>query len=379
MATLLRVLIVEDSEDDTHAMLRELQRGGHEVEHLRVETRPAMQAALSQGTWDLVLCDYTLPKFSARDALVTLQQSGMDLPFIIISGTIGEESAVEMLKAGAHDFIVKGRLARLLPAIERELRDALTRRLRREAEGERRDLIARLEAINSEIERFTYLAFHDLRAPLITIKGFIGALKQDIQVGRKEEAGRDIDRIERAADRMDEILSDLLEFARIGRVRRPSEDVDLGQLVGEALGRLNGLIRAKDIQVKLSPDLPSVYGDRVRLREVFENLIENAATYTSGQRQPVIEIGTRRQGNQQAIYVRDNGQGIDPRFHNRIFELFEKLDPGTEGPGIGLAITRRIIEVHGGRIWVESAGEGTGSTFCFTLPGGSEVVAGRSA
>ena len=379
MATLLRVLIVEDSEDDTHAMLRELQRAGHEVEHLRVETRPAMQAALSQETWDLVLCDYTLPKFSARDALVTLQQSGIDLPFIIISGTIGEESAVEMLKAGAHDFIVKGRLARLLPAIERELKDALTRRLQREAEAERRDLTARLEAINSEIERFTYLAFHDLRAPLITIKGFIGALKQDLEVGRNEEVGRDIDRIERAADRMDEILSDLLEFARIGRVRRPSEDVDLGQLVGEALGRLNGLIRAKDIQVKLSPDLPSVYGDRVRLREVFENLIENAAKYTSRQTQPLIEIGTRRQGDQQVIYVRDNGQGIDPRFHNRIFELFEKLDPGTEGPGIGLAITRRIIEVHGGRIWVESQGEGTGSTFCFILSGGAEVVVGRSA
>lgn len=379
MTTLLRVLIVEDSEDDTHAMLRELQRGGYEVEHERVETRPAMQAALSQGMWDLILCDYTLPKFSARDALVTLQQSGMDLPFIIISGTIGEESAVEMLKAGAHDFIVKGRMARLLPAIERERRDALTRRLQREAEADRRDLIARLEAINSEIERFTYLAFHDLRAPLITIKGFTGALKQDLEAGRNDETRRDIERIERAADRMDEILSDLLEFARIGRVRRPSEDVDLEQLVRDALGRLNGLIRAKNIQVKLAPDLPSVYGDRVRLREVFENLIENAAIYTSGQVQPLIEIGTRRQGDQQVIFVRDNGQGIDPRYHNRIFELFEKLDPGTEGPGIGLALTRRIVEVHGGRIWVESNGEGTGSTFCLTLPGSSQVVAGRSA
>ncbi|HEU4746125.1 MAG TPA: ATP-binding protein [Anaerolineales bacterium] len=379
MTTLLRVLIVEDSEDDSHAMLRELQRGGYEVTHERVETRPAMQAALSQRVWDLILCDYTLPKFSARDALVTLQQSGLDLPFIIISGTIREESAVEMLKAGAHDFIVKGRMARLLPAIERERRDALTRRLQREAEAERRDLIARLEAINSEIERFTYLAFHDLRAPLITIKGFTGALKQDLDAGRNDETRRDVERIERAADRMDEILSDLLEFARIGRVRRPSEDVDLEQLVREALGRLNGLIRAKNIEVKLSPDLPSVYGDRVRLREVFENLIENAARYTSGQVQPLIEIGTRRQGDQQVIFVRDNGPGIDPRYHNRIFELFEKLDPATEGPGIGLALTRRIVEVHGGRIWVESEGEGTGSTFCLTLPGSRQVVAGRSA
>ena len=379
MATRLNVLIVEDSVDDTHAMLRELKRGGYEVEHERVETRPAMQAALSQRPWDLVLCDYTLPKFGARDALKTLQESGLDLPFIIISGTIGEESAVEMLKAGAHDFIVKGRMARLLPAIQRELRDAHTRRLQRDAESERRDLIARLEAINSEIERFTYLAFHDLRAPLITIKGFTGALKQDLDAQRHDEVRRDIDRIEGAADMMDDILSDLLEFARIGRVRRPSEDVNLLQLVRQTLVALNGLIREKDVTVKISPDLPSVHGDRVRLREVFENLIENAALYTAGQEQPVIEIDARQQGDQQVIYVRDNGQGIDPRYHQRIFELFEKLDPGTQGPGIGLALTRRIIEVHGGRIWVESEGQGRGSTFYFTLPVSSSGETSESA
>jgi signal transduction histidine kinase len=369
MATLLRVLIVEDSEDDMQAILLELRRGGYEVEHERVETRPAMQAALSQRAWDLILCDYTLPRFGASDALETLRQSGLDLPFIIISGTIGEESAVEMLKAGAHDFIVKGRMARLLPAIERELKDAVTRRRQQEAEAERRDLITRLEAINSEIERFTYLAFHDLRAPLITIKGFSGALKQDLQAGRLDEVRRDAERVEGAADTMDDILSDLLEFARIGRVRRPSEDVSLLQLVQQSLVALNGLIREKNVTVKVSPDLPSVYGDRVRLRQIFENLIENAATYTAGQEQPLIEIGAREQGDQQVIFVRDNGQGIEPRYHHRIFELFEKLDLGTQGPGIGLALARRIIEVHGGRIWVESEGQGRGSTFYFTLPG----------
>jgi signal transduction histidine kinase len=172
---------------------------------------------------------------------------------------------------------------------------------------------------------------------------------------------------------MDEILSDLLEFARIGRVRRPSEDVDSQQLVQEALQKLDSLIRAKSVTVRVSPDLPQVHGDRVRLREVFENLIENAAQYTSDQKEPLIEIGTRWQDDQQIIFVRDNGQGVDPRYHNRIFELFEKLDPNTQGPGIGLALARRIIEVHGGKIWVESGGEGQGSTFCFTLPEKSEV------
>lgn len=373
MATLLRVLIVEDSEYDTQTILRELRRGGYEVEHERVETRAAMEQALSRYTWDLILCDYTLPRFSAGDALKTLQRRGLDLPFIIISGTIEEENAVDMLKAGAHDFIVKSRMARLLPAIERELKDAMTRRLQREAEMERQELTARLESINSEIERFTYLAFHDLRAPLITIKGFAGALEQDLEAGRPDQAKRDLQRIAGAADKMDEILSDLLEFARIGRVRRPSEAIESEQLAQEALQKLDGLIRAKNIAVKLAPDLPRVYGDRVRLREVFENLIENSAKYMSDQEQPLIEIGIRWQEDQQIIFVRDNGQGVDPRYHNRIFELFEKLDPNTQGPGIGLALTKRIIEVHGGRIWVESEGQGQGSTFCFTLPEKSEI------
>lgn len=368
MASLLRVLIVEDSEYDTRALLRELQRGGYEVEHERVETRPAMEAALSQGKWDLILCDYTLPKFSAEDALRTLRQSGLDLPFIVVSGTIGEESAVEILKSGGHDFIAKGRLSRLLPAIERELKDAETRRLRRKAEAERKELIARLEAINSEIERFTFLAFHDLRAPLVTIKGFVGALKQDLEAGRHAQVQKDIQRIAGAADQMDKIISRLLELARIGRVSRPMDYVSLRQLVQEALQRLHEKLQTKGISVKVATELPVVYGDRVRLLEVFESLIENAATYTSDREQPLIEIGARREDGQEVVFVRDNGPGIDPRYHNRIFELFEKLDPGTEGTGIGLALAKRIVEMHGGRIWVESEGQGRGSTFCFTIP-----------
>lgn len=369
MSDVLRVLIIEDSENDTQILLRELRRGGYAVEHKRVETRHSMEAALSQAEWDIVLCDYTLPRFSAGEALSTLQESELDLPFIVISGIIGEESAVETLKAGAHDFIVKGRYARLLPAIERELKDAETRRLRQQAEAERQALIAHLEGINAEIERFTYFAFHDLRAPLVTIKGFTGALKQDLEAGRHNEVGKDLQRIETAASTMDKILSDLLEFARIGRVRRPPEEVNLHQLVQEVLARLEGLIRAKSINVQVAPIFPRVYGDRVRLRELLENLIENAAKYADGQEQPVIEIGARLQEDPPVIFVRDSGPGIEPRYHTRIFELFEKLDPSVEGTGLGLALAKRIVEVHGGRIWVESGGQGQGSTFCFTLPG----------
>jgi putative nucleotidyltransferase with HDIG domain len=136
MGVPLRLLIIEDSEDDARLLLREIQRGGYEVESERVETADAMQAALTRQPWDLIVCDFSLPRFSAPKALELLKQSGIDLPFIIASGTIGEESAVNALKAGAHDFIIKGNFARLIPAIEREMRDAVIRRERRERERE---------------------------------------------------------------------------------------------------------------------------------------------------------------------------------------------------------------------------------------------------
>jgi response regulator RpfG family c-di-GMP phosphodiesterase len=130
----LRLLLVEDSEDDAGLILRELKRGGYEVDYQRVETAAAMQDALAGKAWDLVISDYSLPQFNAPAALTTLQESGIDLPFIITSGTIGEDTAVAALKAGANDFIIKGSLARLIPAIERELKDAETRRERKRAE-----------------------------------------------------------------------------------------------------------------------------------------------------------------------------------------------------------------------------------------------------
>ena len=122
MGTHLRILLIEDSEDDARLVLREIQRSGYELEFERVETAEAMRAGLARQAWDLIICDFSLPRFSAPNALELLKKSGLDLPFIIVSGTIGEESAVNALKAGAHDFIIKGNFARLIPAIERELK-----------------------------------------------------------------------------------------------------------------------------------------------------------------------------------------------------------------------------------------------------------------
>src|SRR5437867_3730709 len=128
MATPLRVLIIEDSEDDTRRLVRELERDGYESTFKRVDTAEAMAAALDEQAWDLVIADYSMPSFSSPAALKLLKEKELDLPFIIVSGTIGEDRAVEAMKAGAHDFILKNNLKRLLAAIQRELREASGRR-----------------------------------------------------------------------------------------------------------------------------------------------------------------------------------------------------------------------------------------------------------
>jgi len=367
MDAVLRVLIVEDLDSDAQLILRELRHHGYDIDYQRVETRPAMEQALARQAWDIILSDYSLPHFNAMQALATLKESGLDIPFLVISGTIDEDTAVTALKAGAHDFLVKGRLARLVPAIEREMKDAEIRRSHRQAEAERINLIASLEIVNAELERFLYTAFHDLRSPLVTIQGFLGMLNNDLQADRRDKIQSYIERISGAASKMDTLLSGLLKLAKVGHVMHPSEDVDLLPLTQEILKGMEEKLHSRNITVIISPDLPTIHGDRIHLGEVLENLIENAAKYTADQPNPVIEIGTRTQDDQQIIFVKDNGQGIDLRYQKRIFNLFEKLDPMGEGPGVGLALVKRIIDMHGGTIWVESEGEGQGSVFCFTI------------
>jgi signal transduction histidine kinase len=225
-----------------------------------------------------------------------------------------------------------------------------------------------LQRKNEELERFTYTVSHDLKSPLITIKGFTGALQQDLAAGRHERLEGDLQRIADATDKMTELLNDLLELSRIGRIMNPPSDVALEELIREVLELLAGPLRERGVEVALHPHLPVVRGDRRRLLEVFQNLIENAVRFMGDQPRPRIEIGLRDVGAERVFFVRDNGIGIEPRYQETVFGLFNKLDARTSGTGIGLALVRRIIAVHGGRIWVESRGQGQGSSFCFTLP-----------
>ena len=233
---------------------------------------------------------------------------------------------------------------------------------------QRQSFIDELESKNAELERFTYTVSHDLKSPLVTITGFLGFLEKDALSGDQFKVKKTVERITTAAQKMQSLLNDLLELSRVGRIMNLPEHVPCEEIVREAVERVRGRLDAKHAQIKIQEDLPVVYGDRIRLVEVLQNLIDNAAKYADPQSPLCIEIGTRStDGSSTIFFVHDNGIGINPQFHERIFGLFNKLDPLTEGTGIGLTLVKRIIEVHGGQIWVESE-LGQGATFYFTLP-----------
>jgi signal transduction histidine kinase len=231
-------------------------------------------------------------------------------------------------------------------------------------------LVSQLEKKNEELERFTYTASHDLKAPLITIRGYLGYIEKDAKSGNYQRLLRDTQRISEATEKMHRLLNELLELSRIGRIINKSEEILFADIVKDALERVENQIRERKVKIKIADKLGSVVVDKERMIEVVQNLVDNAIKFMGKQTDPEIEIGMKKQGNETVYFIKDNGIGIKKEFHERIFGLFDKLDSESEGTGIGLALVKRIIEVHGGKIWVESE-EGKGTTFCFTLSSGS--------
>jgi len=220
---------------------------------------------------------------------------------------------------------------------------------------------------NAELESFTYTVSHDLKSPLVTIKTFLGYLEEDLKTNRAETVAKDLEYLHVAADKMELLLNELLKLARIGHLRNPPVVAPLQEIVGEALELVAGQIAEREVQVEVAKEPVWLHGDRQRLVQLFQNLVDNAVKFLGDQPNPRIGIGVEQEGGEIVLFVRDNGKGIDPRHRSKLFGLFEKLDPHTPGAGMGLATARRIVEMHGGTIQAQSDGPGKGSSFRFTL------------
>ena len=279
-----------------------------------------------------------------------------------------EDMALEGYDGKRHEveFVSNVYLADNLKVIQCNIRDISDRK--------RMELVllqtnAELQQRNEELERFLYSASHDLKSPVVTVRTFLGYLEQDMAAGDAGKIAKDLNFICTAADKMALLLDDVLEIARVGRVTNPPVQVTLRNLMDDALAAVAGRIAERGVTVQVNDDEVALHGDRIRLAEVFQNLLENACKFMGDQKTPRIEIGVEQRESGPVFFVRDNGIGIDPRHQSKLFNLFEKLDPKVEGTGIGLALVKRIVELNRGRIWVESAGVGQGACFCFTLPG----------
>lgn len=249
-----------------------------------------------------------------------------------------------------------------------------TRQVQRRAqelEERVRERTAALKESNEELESFIYTVSHDLKAPVISLQGMASLLEEALGDRLTGDAALYLERIKSNTVHMQRLIHDLLDLSRISRRAEPRETFSMNEVVEAALHELEGQIQAKQATFEVDPTLPEVTGERTRLHQVWTNLLANALNYSRPDRSPQIQIGWQKGDNGHAtFFVRDNGVGIPPQYHSRIFDIFYRVDGkyDSDSSGVGLAIVKRILETHRGRIWVESPGKNQGTTFYFTLP-----------
>ncbi|MDH3836958.1 MAG: ATP-binding protein [Desulfobacteraceae bacterium] len=230
--------------------------------------------------------------------------------------------------------------------------------------------LAELADKNTELETFVYTVSHDLKTPIVTIEGFIGALREDFGDLIDENAEKYLNYMSDASRKMEVLINDLLYLSRIGRLPERKGEFSFDDLMKKVLKTLQPHIDESGVTLNVEKGLPLIYGEIERLGQVIENLLSNAVKYMGKENPaPRIDVGVMEQGGQKVFFVRDNGIGIEKHYYSKIFEIFQRLPSGKKiggGTGVGLTIVKRIIEHHGGIIWLESE-PGKGTTFYFTL------------
>jgi len=363
----LRFLLVEDNLVDVELVERVLRRAGFDFTFAVVQTPEDLTRALRANRPHLVLADYNLPHWRGMEALEILAREGLDIPLILVTGALGDMTAVDCIKEGATDYVLKGALTRLPIAIRRALLEKGLREQRQLAEKKLAEKVEELARSNRDLEQFAYVASHDLQEPLRMVAAYTQLLAERYRGQLDENADKYIGYAVEGALRMQTLILDLLAFSRVGRSETDRKNGECNAALNNALENLRSAIEESGAVVT-HDHLPAVAVDPSQLVQLFQNLIGNAIKFR-GNEVPAIRVSAKKQDARWLFAVADNGIGVSSQYKDKIFVIFQRLHTREEysGNGVGLAICKKIVEHHGGRIWVESE-IGCGATFHFTLP-----------
>lgn len=374
----VRILHLEDSPLDAELIHSRIRRGELPCTIERVDTRAAFIGALENNVYDLILADYALPDFNGISALAITREKFPDIPFIFISGVLGEEVAIDTLKRGATDYVVKQRSERLVPTILRAMAEAEERRQRRLAEERQRQALMEADAANRAKDEFLAVLSHELRTPLSPVLTTVSLLELDPEVPAFIREHLAV--IRRNVELEARLIDDLLDITRItrGKIQLDRQPVELHDIVQHVIEicQPDADVRHQHISVSLQASSTQLNADPARLHQILWNLLKNAIKFTPDR--GTISVATRDKGNYVIVEVEDSGIGIVPDQIDRIFNAFEQAEySGSErrgGLGLGLAIAQALARGHGGVISAFSAGPGQGSCFAVALPVSREPV-----
>lgn len=362
-----RLLVVDDEDLLGHTLCSYFKTMGHEV-----VTCSSGQQALARddlASFDLLITDLQLPRMDGIELIAQLLKVNPELAAIVMTGYASVDSAVQALRHGAVDYVQKPfTLTALEAVVERALNMQRLKRANQQLQEQLRSRNAELEAVNQELDAFAARLAHDLRGPINNVRGIVAFVREEVGATLEPELRELLDRAVRSGDQALRMVSDLLDFARLGHGHLQLVPVPLGELMARCVEPLAAHLPTDRCRIEIG-ELPTVLGHEGLLGQVFLNLLDNAIKYSEPKPQMLIQVEAQPHDQERVdIRVRDNGVGFDPQYARQLFMPFQRLHRRSEftGAGMGLANVKRIVERHGGQVRAEST-LGEGSVFTVTL------------